>query len=146
MHAVSPADERLRRPAHGRAYRRTGCAVHRLHRHALDAARAFEAAYGAKFPKATAKITDDIKALLAVYDLPAEHWTQLRTTNSIESIFTTVRHRTKNTRQIGAAPPQSAVFAAPYLATIVSTASSTTWAIEASSGDQSMSSIRGQRT
>ena len=37
-------------------------------RHALDAVRAFEAAYGAKFPKATAKITDDLEQLLAFYD------------------------------------------------------------------------------
>ncbi len=37
-------------------------------RHALDAVAAFEAAYGAKFPKATAKITDDVEELLAFYD------------------------------------------------------------------------------
>src|SRR5436309_3734249 len=67
-------------------------------RHALDAVRAFEAAYGAKFPKATAKITDDLEQLLAFYDYPAEHWIHLRTTNPIESTFATVRHRTKITR------------------------------------------------
>ena len=33
-------------------------------------------------------------ALLAFYDLPAEHWKRLRTTNPIESTFATVRHRT----------------------------------------------------
>jgi transposase-like protein len=70
-------------------------------RHALDAARAFEAAYGAKFPKATAKITDDLEQLLAFYDYPAEHWVHLRTTNPIESTFATVRHRTKITRGPG---------------------------------------------
>ena len=58
-------------------------------------AKAFEAAYGAKFPKAVAKITDDLEELLAVYDYPAEHWVHLRTTNPIESTFGTVRHRTK---------------------------------------------------
>lgn len=52
-------------------------------RHAHDAVRAFEAAYGAKFPKAVAKITDDVEVLLAVYDFPAEHWIHLRTTNPI---------------------------------------------------------------
>jgi hypothetical protein len=51
--------------------------------HALDAVGAFEATYGAKFPKATAKITDDVQELLAVYDFPAEHWQHLRTTNPI---------------------------------------------------------------
>ncbi|MBW0119645.1 IS256 family transposase [Pseudonocardia abyssalis] len=70
-------------------------------RHALDAVKAFEAAYGAKFPKAVAKITDDVEVLLAVYDFPAEHWIHLRTTNPIESTFATVRHRTKITRGPG---------------------------------------------
>ena len=70
-------------------------------RHALDAVRAFETAYGAKFPKAVAKITDDVEELLAFYDFPAEHWIHLRTTNPIESTFATVRHRTKITRGPG---------------------------------------------
>jgi transposase-like protein len=69
--------------------------------HAHDAARAFEAAYGAKFPKAVAKITDDLEELLTFYDYPAEHWIHLRTTNPIESTFATVRHRTKITRGPG---------------------------------------------
>jgi len=70
-------------------------------RHAQDAATAFTAAYGAKFPKAVAKITDDLEELLAFYDYPAEHWQHLRTTNPIESTFATVRHRTKITRGPG---------------------------------------------
>jgi hypothetical protein len=53
--------------------------------HALDAVTAFKAAYGAKFPKAVAKITGDLDQLLAFYDYPAEHWVPLRTTNPIES-------------------------------------------------------------
>jgi len=67
--------------------------------HALAAARSFEAAYGAKFPKAAAKITSD--QLVAFYDYPAEHWVHLRTTNPIESTFATVRHRTKVTKGPG---------------------------------------------
>jgi transposase-like protein len=63
--------------------------------------KAFEAAYGAKFPKAVAKITDDAEELLAFYDYPAEHWVHLRTTNPIESTFATVRHRTKLTKGPG---------------------------------------------
>ena len=70
-------------------------------RHALDAVKAFDAAYGAKFPKAVAKITDDVEVLLAFYDYPAEHWIHLRTTNPIESTFATVRHRTKVTKGPG---------------------------------------------
>jgi transposase-like protein len=60
--------------------------------HAPAAARAFQAACGAKFPKATAKIADDLDELLAFYDYPCEHWVHLRTTNPIESTFATVRH------------------------------------------------------
>jgi len=56
-------------------------------RHALDAVTSFKAAYGAKFAKAVAKITDDLDELLAFYDYPAEHWIHLRTTNPIESTF-----------------------------------------------------------
>jgi transposase-like protein len=69
--------------------------------HAVAAAKAFQAAYGVKFPKAAAKITDDLGQLLAFYDYPAEHWVHLRTTNPIESTFATVRHRTKVTKGPG---------------------------------------------
>ena len=51
--------------------------------HAGAAVKAFAAAYGAKFPKAAAKITEDEDELLAFYDYPAEHWVHLRTTNPI---------------------------------------------------------------
>jgi transposase-like protein len=69
--------------------------------HARAAAKAFEAAYQAKFPKAAAKITDDLDELLAFFDCPAEHWVHLRTTNPIESTFATVRHRSKVTKGPG---------------------------------------------
>jgi transposase-like protein len=69
--------------------------------HARAAVKAFEALYGAKFPKAVAKITGDVEELLAFYDYPAEHWVHLRTTNPIESTFATVRHRTKVTKGPG---------------------------------------------
>jgi transposase-like protein len=69
--------------------------------HAIDAVKAFEAAYGAKFPKAVAKIIDDLDQLLAFYDFPAEHWVHLRTTNPIESTFATVRNRSKITKGPG---------------------------------------------
>ena len=67
--------------------------------------RPFKLAYGAKFGKAVAKITDDLDELLAFYDYPAEHWIHLRTTNPIESTFATVRHRTKVTEGPGRRPP-----------------------------------------
>jgi transposase-like protein len=69
--------------------------------HAGAAVTAFEDAYRAKFPKAVAKITDDLEELLAFYDYPCEHWVHLRTTNPIESTFATVRHRTKVTKGPG---------------------------------------------
>ena len=69
--------------------------------HAVQAAKAFEAAYGTKWPKAAAKITDDLDVLLAFYDFPAEHWIHLRTTNPIESTFATVRLRQRVTKGPG---------------------------------------------
>ena len=69
--------------------------------HARAAVRAFDKLYGAKWPKATAKITDGVEELLAFYDYPAGHWIHLRTTNPIEPAFATVRHRTKLTKGPG---------------------------------------------
>ena len=51
--------------------------------HARVAAKAFQIDYGTKFPKAAAKITDDLDVLLEFYNYPAEHWVHLRTTNPI---------------------------------------------------------------
>jgi putative transposase len=69
--------------------------------HAQGAIRAFDKAYGVKFPKAVKKITDDEDVLPAFYDYPAEHWIHLRTTNPIESTFATVRLRAKVTKGAG---------------------------------------------
>ncbi|AGF61046.1 putative transposase [Streptomyces hygroscopicus subsp. jinggangensis TL01] len=69
--------------------------------HAEAAIKTFVQLYGAKFPKAVKKITDDREELLAFYDFPAEHWIHLRTTNPIESTFSTVRLQTKVTRGAG---------------------------------------------
>lgn len=63
--------------------------------HAQLAIKAFEVDYGAKYPKAVAKIVDDADVLLEFYKYPPEHWVHLRTTNPIESTFATVRLRTK---------------------------------------------------
>ena len=38
------------------------------------------------------------ETLLAFFDFPAEHWDHLRTSNPIESVFATVRHRTVRTK------------------------------------------------
>ncbi len=63
--------------------------------------KAFEADYGAKWPKAVAKVNDDLDVLLEFYDYPAEHWVHLRTTNPIESTFATVRLRQRATKGPG---------------------------------------------
>ena len=68
---------------------------------AAAALEAFTVDYGAKWPKAVAKVTDDAEALLAFYDYPAEHWVHLRTTNPVESTFATVRLRTRVTKGPG---------------------------------------------
>ncbi len=68
---------------------------------AVKAIKTFAQLYGAKFPKAVKKITDDEAELLAFYDFLAEHWIHLRTSNPIESTFATVRLRTKVTRGAG---------------------------------------------
>ena len=54
--------------------------------------------YEAKYPKATDCLAKDREALLTFYDFPAEHWQHIRTTNPIESTFSTVRLRTAKTR------------------------------------------------
>src|SRR6266478_2812091 len=62
--------------------------------------------YGDKYNKAVACLTRDREALLAFFDFPAEHWDHLRTSNPIESVFATVRHRTVRTK--GALSAQTA--------------------------------------
>ena len=69
--------------------------------HAEQAIQALVIDYGAKWPKAVAKVVDDRDALLAFFDYPAEHWLHLRTTNPIESTFSPVRARTRVTKGPG---------------------------------------------
>ncbi len=54
--------------------------------------------YAAKYQKAVTCLVKDRDALLTFYDFPAEHWDHLRTSNPIESVFATVRHRTVRTK------------------------------------------------
>jgi putative transposase len=58
----------------------------------------FAEKYGAKYDKAVTCLTKDRDALLTFYDFPAKHWDHLRTSNPIESVFATVRHRTVRTK------------------------------------------------
>ena len=58
----------------------------------------FSEKYGVKYEKGVACLTKDKQAMLAFFDFPAEHWGHLRTSNPIESVFATVRHRTVRTK------------------------------------------------
>jgi transposase-like protein len=62
---------------------------------------AFLADYQAKCPKASECLKKDRDVLLAFCDFPAEHWKHLRTTNPIESTFSTIRLRHRRTKGNG---------------------------------------------
>ena len=57
----------------------------------------FVRAYRAKYDKAVECLTMDRDRLFTFYDFPAEHWKHVRSTNTIESTFATVRSRTAKT-------------------------------------------------
>ena len=54
----------------------------------------FAEKYAPKYDKAIDCLIKDRETLLTFFDFPANHWDHLRTTNPIESVFATVRHRT----------------------------------------------------
>ena len=60
---------------------------------AEPAIKVFCGKYGAQHPIAGACLEKDPEALLAFHDFPAGHLGHLHTTSSIESVFSTVRHR-----------------------------------------------------
>jgi len=68
---------------------------------ALEDIERFSQEFEVKYPKAVACLTKDQDELLTFFDFPAEHWIHLRTTNPIESTFSTVKARTKRTKGAG---------------------------------------------
>ena len=54
--------------------------------------------FGEKYPGAMRCLVKDKEQMLAFYDYPAIHWQHIRTSNPIESTFSTVRLRTVKTR------------------------------------------------
>ena len=58
----------------------------------------FQEKYAAKYGRAVDCLVKDREALLTFFDFPAEHWDHLRSSNPIESVFATVRHRTVRTK------------------------------------------------
>ena len=68
------------------------------------AVKAFDSAmakYGTKYPKAIECLNKDREELLAFYSFPAAHWVHIRTSNPVESTFSTIRLRTAKTRNCG---------------------------------------------
>ena len=65
---------------------------------ALVAIKVFTEKYEVKYGPAAACLTKDAEAMLTFFDFPAEHWDHLRTSNPVESVFATVRHRTVRTK------------------------------------------------
>ena len=66
-----------------------------------DAEKAFDLSiktYEAKYPKATLCLQKDGIELMVSFDFPAQHWQSIRTSNAIESAFSTIRHRTKRSK------------------------------------------------
>ena len=61
---------------------------------AETAMQIFAEKYAPKYDKAVDCLLKDRDTLLTFFDFPAEHWAHLRTSNPIESVFATVRHRT----------------------------------------------------
>jgi putative transposase len=68
---------------------------------AEKAMEAFRREHEAKYPKAVESLFKDKDQFLTFYDFPAEHWRHIRTTNAIESVFATVRLRTRVTKGAG---------------------------------------------
>lgn len=70
----------------------------------MDAGVAFDVfieEFDLKYPKAVDSLRLHRQELLNFYDFPAEQWQHIRSTNVIESTFSTVRLRTKKTKGCG---------------------------------------------
>ena len=65
---------------------------------ALKAWNRFESSFKDRYPQAVECLNKDKSSLLTFYDFPAEHWRSIRTTNPIESVFSTVRHRSSKSK------------------------------------------------
>jgi putative transposase len=68
---------------------------------ALEEIESFREEYGAKYPKAVETLCRNQDKLLTFFHFPAEHWLHVRTSNPIESAFSTVRLRQRVTKGAG---------------------------------------------
>ena len=69
--------------------------------HAVRAVDAFAHEFGSEVAQGGRQDHRRPRAAAAFFDFPAEHWLHLKTTNPIESTFSTVRLRTKVTKGPG---------------------------------------------
>jgi putative transposase len=102
VHKTRNVLDSMPKSVHGRAKK----AIHEIteaenKKEAIKATEGFASEFGAKWPKASEKITSEKDLLLTFYDYPTEHWVHLRTTNPIESTFAPVRARTDITKGPG---------------------------------------------
>jgi transposase-like protein len=68
---------------------------------ALEEIDHFSREFDLRYPKAVETLLKDQDQLLTFFDFPAQHWIHLRTSNAIESAFSTVKARTRKTRGAG---------------------------------------------
>jgi transposase-like protein len=68
---------------------------------ALDEVDRFKRTFRDKYPKAVETLTKDQEQMFTFFNYPAAHWIHLRTTNAIESTFSTVKARTRVTKGAG---------------------------------------------
>lgn len=68
---------------------------------ALKVYDSFLELYENRYPGACKCLRKDKDLLFTFYDYPAIHWQHIRTTNPIESVFATIRHRTRQTKGCG---------------------------------------------
>jgi putative transposase len=101
-HKLSNVLDKLPRRLHSRAQRALHEMMYAARRSDCEAARVrFAAEYQAKYPMAVGSLTVNWERLVSFFELPAEHWKHLRTTNLIESAFATVRLRERVTKGAG---------------------------------------------
>lgn len=70
------------------------------YREAQRLKREFVRRYGSLYPKAVRSLEEPSEALFSYFRFPPQHWKSIKTTNPIESIFATVRLRTRAARRL----------------------------------------------
>lgn len=94
--------DKLPKRLHGKAKRMLHDVMYAETRdQAEEAIETFASVFSPKHAKAVECLVKDTNALLTFFDFPAEHWVHLRTSNPVESSFSTVRLRQRVTKGAG---------------------------------------------